>query len=73
MEMKAKRTRRYPEVKVGDNVRVFFKKQPGEKERVSYWSETKHTVTKITEFMDQNYYHLEDISRPYLRNELLLI
>lgn len=73
MELKAKHTRKYPDIKVGNHVRVYFKKKKGEKERVSYWSETKHKVTSISQFMGQSYYHLEDIKRPYLRNEILKV
>ena len=71
MEMRAKHTRKYPDLSVGDYVRVYFKKKPGEKERVSYWSETKHKIDRISEYMGQSYYHLEGITRPYLRFEIL--
>ena len=73
MELKAKHTRKYPDIKVGNMVRVYFKKKKGDKERVSYWSDTKHKVTSISNFMGQSYYHLEDIKRPYLRNEILKV
>jgi len=70
MELRAKRNRKYPDLRVGDFVRVFFKKKRGEKERVSYWSETKHKIVKISEYLHQKYYHLENITRPYLRFEI---
>jgi hypothetical protein len=71
LELKAKHNRKYPPLAVGDYVKIFFKKKRGEKERVSYWSDTKHKVVRISEYLDQPYYHLEGITRPYLRFELL--
>ena len=50
-----------------------LKKKRGEKERVSYWSDTKHKIVKITDLLGQPYYHLEGITRPYLRFELLKV
>ena len=38
MELKAKHNRKYPELSVGDKVRIFEKRKVGDKERKPIWS-----------------------------------
>lgn len=46
----AKGNRVYPEVGKGDEVRIFRKREPNEKERISTWSSNLYTVEKIDAF-----------------------
>jgi hypothetical protein len=48
LELHRKHSRTYPAVKVGDKVRIYRNKRLGEKEDVSQWSNTVHTVEEIT-------------------------
>ena len=68
---KAKKNRMYPELNVGDKVKIMRKKRTGEKERSSHWLQTEYTVEAINEKMGQTYYTLTGYNRPLLRFELL--
>lgn len=46
----AKGNRVYPGVGKGDEVRIFKKRKPNEKERISTWSSNRYTVEKIDAF-----------------------
>ena len=74
ISLQAKRNRTYPEIEVGDSVKIMRKKGIGEKERTSHWLKTIETVKRIDKKLGQNYYYLEnDDKRGYLRHELLKV
>ena len=47
LEAKAKKTRRYPNISVGDKVKILRKKKNFEKERVGVWGDEKYEVVSI--------------------------
>ena len=47
MATEATRTRKYPEIDIGDEVKIYRKKAITEKERSSNWSPTKYKVERI--------------------------
>ena len=49
LNMNAKRNRVYPDLGLGDEVKLFRKRKPNEKERVSNWSQNVYTIEKIDE------------------------
>ena len=71
LELNAKRTRQYPELAIGDHVKVYKKKKTMDKERVSNWSENKYEITAIEYHHDQPFYKLAGRDRFYMRSELL--
>ena len=71
LNMNAKRNRVYPELSVGDEVKIFRKRKPNEKERVSNWSQNVYTIERIDEKLGQKYYYVGGNDRAYLRFELL--
>ena len=71
--MKAKKQRLYPELFVGDKVKIKRKKATTEKERTSHFLKGEYTVESIDENWNQTYYTLEGYNRPLLRHELLNI
>ena len=74
LEMKAKHKRLYPDIKEGDHVKVFKKKDKLDKERISNWSREQYIVSHIIEQPNgQEMYKLEHKERPVIRSELLLI
>ena len=73
LSSKARRNRIYPEVDKGDEVKIFRKRKPNEKERVGNWSQNVYTIEKIDKKVGQNYYYVEGQTRPYLRFELLKV
>lgn len=71
--LKSKQDRKYPEVAIGDKVKIARKKKFGEKERTSVWSDARYEVVGISDSLGQMYYKLKDVAREYLRNELLKV
>ena len=47
MTINATRTRKYPEIKAGDKVKIYRKKTITEKERTSNWLPTIYEVERI--------------------------
>ena len=73
MELKAKRNRTYPDVNVGDYVKIFHKKTTAKgKQQVSYFSKEKHEILSIVKQHGQSFYKV-DGQRPLLRNEMLKV
>ena len=72
MELKAKRGRKYPDVTVGDNVKIFRKKTNRDKQQVSYWSSEKCEIISIEILHGQSFYKI-DGQRPLLRHEILKV
>ena len=73
ISLQAKKSRVYPEIEVGDSVKIMRKKGISEKERTSHWLKTPQTVKRIDKKLGQNYYYLDDDKRGYLRHELLKV
>ena len=51
-------SRVYPEVNVGDYVRIYKKKDKLDKERVPMWTKDKHRVERVEESMGQKIYYV---------------
>ena len=73
LELKRRHSRKYPEIEIGDTVRIFKKKDKLDKERVSNWSSKKYKVIAISENMNQQFYKLEGLDKSLMRSELLLL
>ena len=74
LTMKGKKNRVYPELDVGDEVKIFRKRKPNEKERVSNYSQNIYTIESVENKLGQNYYRVEGKdNRQYLRFELLKV
>ena len=73
LELKAKHNRMYPEIVVGDKVKLFKKKDKLDKERVSNWTKDAYTVESITETHGQSFYKVVGREKHLLRHEILLI
>lgn len=71
--MMGKKNRVYPELDVGDEVKIFRKRKPNEKERVGNYSQNIYTIENIENKLGQNYYRVEGNDRQYLRFELLKV
>ena len=66
-------SRKYPPVRVGDEVKTYRKKGISEKERTSNWSSVKYKVSRVEKKLGQDYYSVEGMNRPYLRSEILRV
>ena len=73
LNMNAKRNRVYPDLGVGDEVKIFRKRKPNEKERKGNWSQNVYTIERIDEKLGQKYYFVSNSDRAYLRVELLKV
>ena len=71
--MNGKKNRVYPEQDVGDEVRIFRKWKPNEKERVGNYSQNIYAIENIENKLGQNYDRVEGNDRQYLRFELLKV
>ena len=71
--MRAKKDRIYPQLSVGDKVKIKRKKAITEKERTSHFLKGEYTVEEITKSLGQIYFKLEGYTRPLQRSELLKI
>ena len=60
ISVQAKRSRTYPEIEVGDSVKIMRKKGISEKEGTSHWVRTPQKVNRIDKKLGQNYYYLEN-------------
>ena len=73
LTMKGKKNRVYPELDVGDEVKIFRKRKPNEKERVGNYRQNIYTIENIENKLGQKYYRVEGNIRQYLRFELLKV
>ena len=71
LEMNRRRARKYPPVRVGDEVKIYREKGIGEKERTSSWSANKFIIERTERKLGQRYYCGEGMSRAYLKSEIL--
>ena len=58
---------------VGDNVKVYRKKDKLDKERLSLWSKEVFRVDRIDVNDGQNFYKLEGKPKVLMRHEILLV
>ena len=70
--IKSKQTRIYPELSIGDKVKILRKKKIGEKERTSVWSDEIYNVDNIFEKHEQTFYMINN-NKQYIRHELLKV
>ena len=78
LELNRVRKRRYPDVDVDDNVKIYKKKDKLDKEHISTWSSKIYKVNKIETKFNQKYYYLEGYTQnqrvaPLLRHEILKV
>ena len=73
LEINAIRKRKYPDITVGDRVKVCNKKDKLDKERISVWSPNTYEVEDIKHEKDQEFYYLSGYNKPVLRHEILKV
>jgi hypothetical protein len=72
LELKRINSRIYPNINIGDFVKVYKKKDKLDKERKSLWSKENYKVEGINESMGQKFYKLEGKPKALMRGEILL-
>ena len=73
LELKRRSSRVYPNISVGDYVRIYKKKDKLDIERVSNWSNDKYKVVEIQESIGQKFYKVEGRDKLLMRAEILLV
>ena len=73
LEMKRISTRKYPDIKVDDNVKIYKKKGKFDKEFKSVWLSDVHKINKIENHFGQNYHFVDGYKKPFLRHEILKV
>ncbi len=72
LEIQAKHKRKYPELHVGDKVKVYRQRGPLTKEVVGDYKYHPSTITGITKSLGQTFYKVEGEGKPLLRSDILL-
>ena len=73
LELHATHTRKYPNINIGDMVKVYRKKDKLDKERLSLWSKEAFRVERIDMSDGQQFYKLEGKPKVLMRHEILLV
>ena len=73
IELKAKHNRVYPDIHIGDKVKIYTKKKRFEKERVSVWSKDSYDIEDIKDSHGQTFYKTSANTRPFMRHEILKV
>ena len=72
LELKRVSKRKYPDINVGDKVKIYKKKDmKTRKQQYSVWSENSYEVTAINESLGQMFYSVSGFKRPLMRHEIL--
>ena len=73
MEIQAKHRRKYPELKVGDKVKVYRSRGALSKEGEGDYRYDATTITSIDRSLGQTFYKVEGVGKPLIRSDILLI
>ena len=65
--------RMYPQIRIGDSVKLLRKKKHFDKEHISTWHPQIHEVTDIVESMGQHLYKVNGYDKLLLRSDILLV
>ena len=72
LEIHRMNKRKYPNINVGDWVKLLKKKTHFEKENISVWSPKIHEVLNIVESHGQKFYKVSNYDKMLLRSDILL-
>lgn len=73
LQLNRTKTRKYPNISVGDKVKLYRKKDKLDKERKSVWSPNFYTVDSIIHSGGEAMFKLSGVPKPVLRHEILLM
>ena len=70
LKLKAKHSRRYPPLTVGDKVHIYTKRKLFYKSHVSVWSDASYNVEGIAHSHGLTFCKTSNRARPFLRNNI---
>ncbi len=73
MEIKTVHNRKYPDIDIGDRVKVYKQRGALEKEWIGDYKPDTTTVTEITKSLGQTLCKVIGEGRPFIRSEILLV
>lgn len=73
MALKAMRNRKYPQIDVGDRVRVYKQRNVHTKEWEGDFKPHIETVTKITQSLGQTFYKVTGATKEHIRSDIVLV
>ena len=73
IKIEYKEKNKYPDIAVGDKVRLYMKKDKMDKERTGVWTTDLHEVEAIKESEGQNLYKIKNCNHWFLRADILLV
>ena len=73
LEKNRRTGRRYPDVNVGDNVKIYKQKDKLDKQQTSLWSNDNYEVVNIVDSLGQPLYELEGREKLLMRHEILKV
>ena len=73
LELRRSQNRKYPEISIGDTVRIFKKKDKLDKQHISSWTENKYEVEDIIDSFGQKFYKIKGRDKLYMKHEICLI
>ena len=73
IRIECKEKKKYPDIAVGDKVRLYKKKDKMDKERTGVWTKDLHEVEAIKESEGQNLYKIKNRDHWFIRADILLV
>ena len=73
LELNRKQNRRYPDINVGDKIKIYKKKKLFDKEHKSVWLAGNHQVEEIINKFNQTFYKVSNFNKLLSRHEILKI
>ena len=73
LQLNRTKLRKYPNISVGDSVKLYRKKDKLDKERKSLWSPNTYKVDNIIHSGGEAMFKLVGVTNPVLRHEILLV
>ena len=71
LELHAKHDRLYPDINVGDKVKIYTKKKIFDKQHKSVWSDDSYNVDSVVLSHGQKFYKTDASVKPFMRHEIL--
>ena len=73
LELKRQHTRKYPDIELGDTIKIYKKKDKLDKENKSIWLPGLHTVEDIKKEFGQTFFKVSGFPKYLMRHEILKI
>ena len=73
LELNRNQNRRYPDINVGDKIKIYKKKKLFDKENKSVWLPGNHQVEELISKFGQTFYKVSNFNKLLSRHEILKV